>query len=79
MLSEHATPDTLKTTTPLVTRALLAWLATAFAHANHVPGAPPARGIAYGVGLSFALFAMQGMCVFLTICLIGDLVGHVHL
>lgn len=44
--------DTLRTTSPLVTKVLLAWLSDSWDHSTH-------RGIGYGIGLSFALFAMQ--------------------
>lgn len=57
--------DTLKTTTPLITKALLTWLTDAYAW-NRLSAAEQAesgltkpRGIGYGVGLAFALFAMQ--------------------
>lgn len=57
--------DTLNTTTPLVTKLLLAYLADAYA-AYHIPPAERAaygldhvRGIGYGMGLAVAIFVMQ--------------------
>ncbi|PBK66109.1 multidrug resistance-associated ABC transporter [Armillaria solidipes] len=57
--------DTLKTTTPLVTKLLLAWLTASYEYyrltdeqrASGVVERP--RGIGYGIGLGFAIFAMQ--------------------
>ncbi|KAJ7753347.1 multidrug resistance-associated ABC transporter [Mycena maculata] len=48
--------DTLRTTSPLVTKALLAWLTESWDQSTG--GAKP-PGIGFGIGLSFALFAMQ--------------------
>ncbi|KAK0242171.1 multidrug resistance-associated ABC transporter, partial [Armillaria nabsnona] len=58
--------DTLRTTTPLVTRLLLTWLTSSYEYyrlsdeqkASGVMDRP--KGIHYGIGLGFALFAMQG-------------------
>ncbi|KAF8578287.1 multidrug resistance-associated ABC transporter [Ramaria rubella] len=52
---------TLQTTSPLVTKALLAWLTESFmfSRTGPVPGQAPPRGIAYGIGLAIALFGMQ--------------------
>lgn len=54
--------DTLKTTTPLLTKVILTWLTNSYLHHN-VPesGVPKQKGIGYGVGLAIGLFAMQGM------------------
>ncbi|GJJ12857.1 hypothetical protein Clacol_007102 [Clathrus columnatus] len=62
--------DTLQTTSPLISKALLTWLSDSFAFHN-VSAAERAslvasgqitqpRGIGYGIGLAVALFAMQG-------------------
>ncbi|KAK1229440.1 hypothetical protein PQX77_007488 [Marasmius sp. AFHP31] len=55
--------ETLNTTTPLVSRVLLAWLQQSYRyyHATDAERAaiPPPRGIGYGIGLAFAIFAMQ--------------------
>ena len=57
--------DTLKTTTPLVTKVLLTWLTEAYIWHRLSPaeqaesGLTKPRGIGYGIGLAFALFAMQ--------------------
>ncbi|KAF7373644.1 Oligomycin resistance ATP-dependent permease YOR1 [Mycena sanguinolenta] len=61
--------DTLRTTTPLLTKVILAWLTEAYV-LYHTPAALKApggelagvkvQGIGYGVGLAVALFAMQG-------------------
>ncbi|KAF7373650.1 Oligomycin resistance ATP-dependent permease YOR1 [Mycena sanguinolenta] len=60
--------DTLKTTTPLLTKVILTWLTEAYV-LYHAPAALKApggelagvkvQGIGYGVGLAVALFAMQ--------------------
>lgn len=57
--------DTLKTTTPLVNKVILTWLTNSYVwyrltDAERAAGviAQP-QGIGYGVGLAFALFAMQ--------------------
>ncbi|SJL01376.1 uncharacterized protein ARMOST_04697 [Armillaria ostoyae] len=57
--------DTLRTTTPLVTKLLLAWLTASYEYyrlpdeqkASGVMDRP--KGIQYGIGLGFAIFAMQ--------------------
>lgn len=62
--------DTLQTTSPLISKALLTWLTEAFAFhqltaaerdALAAAGQPitQPRGIGYGIGLAIALFAMQ--------------------
>ncbi|TDL20293.1 multidrug resistance-associated ABC transporter [Rickenella mellea] len=68
--------DTLKTTTPLVNKALLAWLTDAYIFHRLPPGTSPAaaaaqgvtppRGIGYGIGLGVALFVMQEVASLLT-------------
>ena len=58
--------DTLRATTPLITRAFLAWLVKvhAYQHFDNSgnPASPPDKpqGAGYGIGLALALFAMQG-------------------
>jgi hypothetical protein len=60
--------DTLKTTTPLLNKVLLTWLVDSYAwyrlsdeeKAAGITSQP--RGGGFGVGLAFALFAMQGWC-----------------
>ena len=54
--------DTLQTTTPLISKALLTWLVESyfFHRFGPIPGQPTPRGIGYGVGLAVALFGMQG-------------------
>ncbi|KAI0646268.1 multidrug resistance-associated ABC transporter [Trametes meyenii] len=57
--------DTLNTTTPLVNQVLLTWLTTSYVYyrANEAEreqfGLQQPRGIGYGIGLAFAIFAMQ--------------------
>ncbi|EFI26686.1 hypothetical protein CC1G_15457 [Coprinopsis cinerea okayama7 len=57
--------DTLRTTTPLVSQVFLKWLTEAyFVHQsggeeNLPDGVPAPKGIGYGIGLAFAIFAMQ--------------------
>lgn len=57
--------DTLKTASPLVSKELLVWLSASYTwHAARAdPGAREGmdepRGIGYGIGLAFALFAVQ--------------------
>ncbi|TFK67200.1 multidrug resistance-associated ABC transporter [Pluteus cervinus] len=59
------TSDTLKTTTPLVSKVLLTWLSESYLYyrtpeelRDQLPIGKP-RGIGYGIGLAFAIFAMQ--------------------
>ena len=58
--------DTLKTTTPLVTKVLLTWLEESYIYHRLTPeeraSAPfkQPKGIGYGIGVAFALFVMQG-------------------
>ncbi|KAJ7730232.1 multidrug resistance-associated ABC transporter [Mycena maculata] len=57
--------DTLKTTTPLLNKVILTWLAASYAYYNaseeeRASGLiPKPRGIGYGIGLGCALFVMQ--------------------
>lgn len=56
--------DTLNTTTPLVNQVLLNWLVQSFVY-HRLPEEQRAsltqpRGIGFGIGLAFAIFAMQG-------------------
>jgi hypothetical protein len=58
--------ETLRTTTPLVNQILLTWLVNSYIYVRLTDeerqafniGKP--QGIGYGIGLAFALFAMQG-------------------
>ncbi|KZO98301.1 multidrug resistance-associated ABC transporter [Calocera viscosa TUFC12733] len=50
--------DTLNTTTPLVSKALITYLTEAYVYYQD-PAAPPPRSVGYGVGLAVALFVMQ--------------------
>lgn len=58
--------DTLQTVTPLVNKVLLTWLTTSFVYYRATEeervaaGLEKPRGIGYGIGLAFAIFAMQG-------------------
>ncbi|KAF8815566.1 multidrug resistance-associated ABC transporter [Phlegmacium glaucopus] len=63
--------DTLRTTTPLLNKVLLTWLADSYVYfrlsdteraAAASLGLFKPRGIGYGIGLAFALFVMQGEC-----------------
>ncbi|KAI5122830.1 hypothetical protein M0805_003125 [Coniferiporia weirii] len=58
--------DTLNTTTPLITKLLLAWLAEAFAFAQSDGATPRPRSVGYGIGLGVALFAMQELSSLMT-------------
>ncbi|KAJ7123757.1 multidrug resistance-associated ABC transporter [Mycena epipterygia] len=64
--------DTLKTTSPLVTKVLLTWLTESYIvfHATDAEKAsgllPKPRGIGFGIGLAFALFAMQEVSSLMT-------------
>ncbi|EJD02283.1 multidrug resistance-associated ABC transporter [Fomitiporia mediterranea MF3/22] len=51
--------DTLKTTTPLVTKLLLAWLTEAFIFAKSGGLTQRPRNVGYGIGLGIAIFVMQ--------------------
>ncbi|EMD36548.1 hypothetical protein CERSUDRAFT_115579 [Gelatoporia subvermispora B] len=57
--------DTLNTTTPLVNKVILTWLTESYSYlrASDAERAAAAltkpRGVGYGIGLAFALFAMQ--------------------
>jgi len=58
--------DTLRTTTPLVTKVFLEWLVKSYVYyrlsdEERAAGVvPKPRGIGYGIGLAIALFTMQG-------------------
>ncbi|KAJ6449316.1 ABC transporter type 1, transmembrane domain-containing protein [Mycena vitilis] len=64
--------DTLKTTTPLLTKVLLTWLTESYIvyHATDVQKAsgllPKPQGIGYGIGLGVGLFAMQEVSSLMT-------------
>ncbi|KAL5489922.1 hypothetical protein ACEPAI_4754 [Sanghuangporus weigelae] len=58
--------DTLKTTSPLVSKLLLAWLTDAFLFAQSGGRTSQPRGIGYGIGLGIALFAMQEVASLMT-------------
>ncbi len=57
---------TLNTTTPLVNQVLLTWLTKSFVYFKATDaertalGLQKPQGIGYGIGLAFAIFAMQG-------------------
>ncbi|KAJ7123626.1 multidrug resistance-associated ABC transporter [Mycena epipterygia] len=64
--------DTLKTTSPLVTKALLTWLTESYV-VYHVTDAEKTsgllskpRGVGFGIGLGFVLFAMQEISSLMT-------------
>ena len=58
--------DTLQTTTPLVSKVLLTWLVESYAYSRIseadrlAVGLGTPRGIGYGIGVAFGIFAMQG-------------------
>lgn len=58
--------DTLKTTTPLLNKVILTWLADSYTYVRATEaertalGLKQPRGIGYGIGLAVALFIMQG-------------------
>ena len=56
--------DTMKTTTPLLNKVILDWLAESYLYGKlsdtERTAVPKPRGIGYGIGLAFALFVMQG-------------------
>ena len=61
--------DILRTTSPLLNKVLLTWLADSYVYfrlsdtertAAAAAGIFKPRGIGYGIGLAFALFIMQG-------------------
>ncbi|KAJ7461221.1 multidrug resistance-associated ABC transporter [Mycena latifolia] len=65
--------ETLKTTTPLLNKVILTWLTESYViyHATEAEKASgtlpkPAGGIGYGIGLAFALFAMQEVASLMT-------------
>lgn len=61
--------ETLKTTTPLVTKVILTWLSERYIYyrlldqggEEAVSEMSKPKGIGYGIGLAFALFVMQGL------------------
>lgn len=59
------TSDTLKTTTPLLTKVIFAWLTESYIYnrlsdeQRALAGLGKPKGIGYGIGLAFALFVMQ--------------------
>ncbi|KAI0718208.1 multidrug resistance-associated ABC transporter [Cerioporus squamosus] len=64
--------DTLNTTTPLVNQVLLSWLTSSYVYSRasdeERAGLPKPQGIGYGIGIAFAVFAMQvamtnGLCI----------------
>ena len=65
-IKSYSVLDTLKTTTPLVTKVLLLWLEESYAYHRLTPEERAAvpfkqpKGIGYGIGVAFALFVMQG-------------------
>ncbi|KAF9027711.1 multidrug resistance-associated ABC transporter [Hymenopellis radicata] len=62
--------ETLRTTTPLVSKELLTWLAESYAWSRLTDEEkaagiiPQPRGPGYGIGLGFTIFIMQGMTIF---------------
>ncbi|KAF8217563.1 multidrug resistance-associated ABC transporter [Mycena galopus ATCC 62051] len=64
--------ETLRTTTPLVNQVLLTWLVKSYVYVRLTDEERQAfnldkpQGIGYGVGLAFALFAMQELASLLT-------------
>lgn len=56
----------LRTTTPLVSRVLLTWLTSSYLYVRltgeeaAAAGLTAPRGIGYGIGVGFGIFAMQG-------------------
>ncbi|KAI0700340.1 ATP-dependent bile acid permease [Cytidiella melzeri] len=64
--------DTLKTTTPLLNQRLLTWLTASYMFYKAGPeaaataGMNKPQGIGYGIGLAFALFALQEVASLMT-------------
>ncbi|KAF9262693.1 multidrug resistance-associated ABC transporter [Marasmius fiardii PR-910] len=66
--------DTLKTTTPLVNKVLLTWLSESYLYYRTTEEQRSAlginmsapRGVGFGIGLAFAIFAMQEIASLLT-------------
>ncbi|TCD67438.1 hypothetical protein EIP91_012410 [Steccherinum ochraceum] len=64
--------DTLKTTTPLVNKVLLTWLTNSYIYyrateeQRAIAGLAKPQGLGYGIGLAFALFAMQEVASLMT-------------
>ncbi|RDB26371.1 Oligomycin resistance ATP-dependent permease YOR1 [Hypsizygus marmoreus] len=64
--------DTLKTTTPLLTKVLLTWLTNSYIYyrlsdeQKAASGATQPQGIGYGIGLAIGLFAMQEVSSLMT-------------
>ncbi|KAH6879589.1 cadmium ion transporter [Coprinopsis sp. MPI-PUGE-AT-0042] len=58
--------ETLQTTTPLLSKVLLTWLVESYAYGRLTEaerlavGLGTPRGIGYGIGVAFGIFAMQG-------------------
>ena len=52
--------EALRTTSPLVTKLILKWLAQAYIYHRAPALVHKPKGIGYGIGLAFALFSMQG-------------------
>ncbi|KAH6879600.1 cadmium ion transporter [Coprinopsis sp. MPI-PUGE-AT-0042] len=58
--------ETLKTTTPLLSKVLLTWLVESYAYGRLTEaerlavGLGTPQGIGYGIGVAFGIFAMQG-------------------
>jgi len=60
--------ETLKTTTPLLTRVILTWLSESYVYytlrnqggEEAIAGLGVPQGVGYGIGLAFALFIMRG-------------------
>lgn len=61
------TVETLKTTTPLVNKVILSWLTESYVFSRTTEAERTAlgisnvapRGVGFGIGLAFAIFAMQ--------------------
>jgi ATP-binding cassette subfamily C (CFTR/MRP) protein 1 len=59
----------LRATTPIITKLFLAWLAATYAYhrlteeERQESTRKRPQGLGYGIGLAFALFAMQGMFI----------------
>jgi hypothetical protein len=76
IVHDTSSTDTLRTTTPILTKVIFTWLGESYVYYRLTNDAKAAgvikkpQGIGYGIGLAFALFAMQG-----PLCLV--LSGHV--
>ncbi|RDX46560.1 multidrug resistance-associated ABC transporter [Lentinus brumalis] len=75
--------DTLNTTTPLVNQLLLSWLTASYVYSRASDEErsviPKPQGIGYGIGLAFAIFAMQGHVVAMTngLCIRSSIIGAI--